>query len=386
MRGTQRVSVAIARKSVFHALSVFAFVLPHVLPAQMQQSAQVTATVITALPSIRAKGDTTLKKVSVAAIVRDRIVTYDEKQRRLLFFDFAGQLVRRVDAASSRVSSPFRGVAWLGRCAPHLLFVADPITKRMLVIDAYGNVIRSFRFSAMARRWACSEDGSIGTLMLPTSLPRGVAEKSLAAAPLVISDASGQELRQLADIPVGDTRFGGALTSIALSSSALYVGTGDTPALQEVSRSTWRTRPLSLARIEQKEMSDTEFAVIVERQLGGLWPDSIVARTSRLPHPRFHPLFREIRATRSGVLWLTLSPASANVTRLRAVAADGSTIGELQWPTAGRLLDADANHLLITSSGPEGLDSVVLLSVAWPRSARTGIRSRPDHGIGNGAR
>lgn len=304
-----------------------------------------------------------LGNVTAAVLLGRNLVVMDDARRRIVSYAPNGQPLRSIEQADRPQYGQFKQMTWMGRCAPNNLFVLDASMKRVTVLDTAMKPLRVFRPPAFAARWSCSEQAGIATLLLPGAGVRRTGGQVETRAPIVFLDAQGRVVSSSEDISAGDGLFAGVVTSIAMSTSRLYVGYGDSTLVDILDRNAKRTGVLRIGALRHREMTDAEFTKIVRRQLGASWPDSIVKRVLGLPRPRLHPLYRDVKASPDGTVWLTVSRASEDSTTFRALSSTGVLIGEVRLPHVAQILEAGDDYLVTKYTAKDGHERVALFHV-----------------------
>jgi len=274
------------------------------------------------------------------------LVTYDEVSRALVYTDRAGRELARLVAAKGTGAARFTRIGWLGVCSDGLVFAFDPGLQRVLVFDGNGHFLRFFRAPPMTMRWACSIGGTIAVLQVPQLKPYRGWTREYGFASLLLLDAQGNKTAEILHQPVGQGLWGAAQSSIAVSATRVYLGTGDTAAVRVFDLSGRQEGTLSVGELERRSMRASEYEVIVRRLLGRAWPDSVVRLFLDAPRPALHPLYRELHATATGVLWMTVSSASDSNTTLRATSATGRVIGEVRIPHVLKVFDVGEDYII----------------------------------------
>lgn len=343
-------------------MSVHAVAGALVLNAQSKPSptASATLTSLTLVP-VRTFGSvtTTSKARALSGAVRlgRYVVVLRKKPTSLTFFSVGGDSVRVIVPSDRQRNGQPKSITWIGRCARDELYVLDASAKRMLVLDAEGRYLRAFRIPSFAAQWTCTE-GGLATMLVP-----GVGSPPSSAATrlhslILLLDGNGDERGTIEGVAAGEPRFAGVATTIAMSRGKVFVGTADTTIITVYDTLGRRNGVLQLGKMPRRPMSADAFERIIRRQFGSTWPDSIVRKVQATPRPAFHPLFRDLRASPNGTLWLTLSAASDDTTRWRAFSVGGRVVGDAVLPYSARILEAGDDYLLIGRQMPAGEELV----------------------------
>jgi len=174
-------------------------------------------------------GGTRLSSGAIAIGDRTGAVVY--------FFDEKGRPLRKVGREGAGPGES-RHIDWLGRCGGDSVFAWDIQLHRVTVIGPDGTIARQTSFPP-ATTVACSRTGTFAVVGVPrfgVLVPDG--DVGRAHAELTLTDGTANATRKVADVAVGDVSLRRAVPhplgrriSIALSNERLFVGTGDSAAV-----------------------------------------------------------------------------------------------------------------------------------------------------------
>lgn len=306
------------------------------------------------------KDHASLGKVTAATLMGPQLVVMDGGRNRILSYDLGGHLIRLIEQGAPAHMAPFKQFTWMGRCARNELFVVDATMRRVTVLDTALRLLRAFRPPAFAARWSCSEQGGMAVLLLPGAGEARADGRPATRAPIYLLSAAGRVLSTTEELPVGEGLFAGTVTSIATANRRLYVGYGNAESIEVRDGHGQRIGVLPTGALANREMTGAEFDKIVRRQLGTSWPDSVVRQVLRMARPRLHPLFRDVKASPNGTLWITVSRASDDATTFRALSPQGAQLGHVRLPHVGEILEAGDDYLLTKYRAADGNERVVL--------------------------
>jgi hypothetical protein len=291
------------------------------------------------------------------------IAIADASSQTVRFFSPDGQPTRSV-GRSGQGPGEFRSIAWMGSCGADSVYVWDGGNQQMSVIaGGSGDVARQFRIpadgSAGARPMTldCSRQRTFGYLSLPaTREPTGVPNIVRGSTPLVLVDANGSVVRQVATVASGElaVRGGGGgfrplgkATSFTLVGDRVYVGTADSAAIDEyladgsrrVIRFTASERAATQAHLDGaiEEMTGTIPTAGRERAS---------AMLRQFEMPKTLPPYARLLADTDGTVWIVESFPGDATTSLRAVRPGGNVVAEVRIPRALRVFEVGRDYIL----------------------------------------
>ncbi len=307
------------------------------------------------------------------------IVIADGLEKRLRFFDETGSQ-STVVGREGEGPGEFSHIEWLGRCGGDTLFVWDSDLSRLTVVDALGNVARSYRLpddptAAAPTMVNCSRQGVFAFLGTPANMGRlqENGEWIHFRAPLSLADARGQVTRRLGEVAAFEGRPLGKTTSIALSSDYLYVGTKDSAFVDVYALDGRRVRALPVG-VAQRATSLRHYEQAIDVQVSRLASanDRRVLKELMLgwPMPEHLPLYGNLLTDPAGTLWVQISMPGDPETWLRVIGIGRENYADLRLPRHLRVLEIGLDYLLGSYEDEGGEPHVVMYRMR--RSAESG--------------
>lgn len=311
----------------------------------IEQPAQVVASVDDkdSTHTIALPGSATMLRSGVIAIS-------DAQDLQVRFFDQRGNLVR---SAGTRGSGPgeFQSIAWMGQCATDSLFVWDPLSERISVLDSTGRFARQFRIRRRPAVIRCARDGPIAMLLMPMNLrrpgPDGVSPRFV--APLWLVDHEGDSLTVLDSVPVGESRPLGLVTKVAVSPTELFIGTNDSGAV-DVFGLNGQRKGVRLLGLPGRRPTRANYEHAIDGLVAGFAIKSEREAMRRqllaIPMPDRMPSYGELLADQDGGVWAVESSTGDSVAVISLTDAMGRRIGTLSLPGPLRVVEVGPNYLL----------------------------------------
>lgn len=294
------------------------------------------------------------------------IVVADALGHAVHFFDSTGARTRVVGRQGSGPGE-FSAISWLGQCRPDSVYVWDFMQQRMTVIDRTGRVVRQFRLpldpgdGPPPATLACSSDGLIAYLGRPdltaTESDRGDFARS--TAPLLAGSLDGRVVELASRVPVVETsRHGdtfrlrplGKRAQLAAAGNLVYLGTQDSGFVDVYEVGVPGRSTLSLGAMEPRPVTQEHYDRAIAADL--VWMPSADARRRlreslvAIPMPDVLPPYSQLLSDREGNIWAVLSSPGDSMTSLRAVAPDGTVLGDLQIPAEIKVLEVGRGYVL----------------------------------------
>jgi hypothetical protein len=281
----------------------------------------------------RAIGATRLPSGSIAIA--------DASTLTVRFFSPTGQPTRSV-GRSGQGPGEFRSMLWMGSCGADSVYVWDAGNQQMSVIaGASGDVARQFRIPSgdnagpRAFLLGCSPQRTFAYTGAPTTRePTGTPNVIRGPAPLILTDADGKIVRQVATVPSGEMgAIGGAgfprplgkATSFAVAGDRIFVGTADSAAIDEYLpdgskrsiRLASKDRPATQAHLDE-----------AIEMIAGMAPpaarERAMASLRQLEMPRLLPPYASLLPDPDGLVWVVQSFPGDSATSLRAIRPGGA--------------------------------------------------------------
>jgi hypothetical protein len=313
------------------------------------------------------------------------IVVADAGAPGLQYFDAKGQHLKTV-GHTGQGPGDFRTVTWVARCAKDSVFAWDFPQMRITTFDGAGNLGRTFPFGTPGGAQIISACNPSGTLVLfgrgrrlpPASAPDPNAGYFIISmvAPIQLVDAAGTVTATLGEVPAGEMvggnmngRGGGGMprplgqsTSFALSADRLFVGTGDSAAVDVYSFDGKRTATLSL-RVPMRASTKEQYERAAENYLS-IAP-APMRETARkwvlgIPMPPRLPPYTGLFTDPDGLLWVVLSVPGDKDTQLRAIRATGAVVADAVVPVNLSVFEIGADYILGAREDADGEQHVVM--------------------------
>lgn len=285
------------------------------------------------------------------------IVIADGLGATVRFFDASGKLKLGV-GRQGEGPGEFEGLAWLGQCGRDSVFAWDRMLHRITVIDAAGEVVRTYRVPADFQGWrlatlSCSRTGIFAFLAFPqgTRPPSPTGESPHFKAPLSLADATGKLTHSLGEVAVAESRPLGKATSIAVSADRLYVGTKDSAFVDMYDLDGQRIRSLPV-HVPVRAPTMRHYERAIDQQVAWL---AVVEEREQMrqvlldiPMPEYAPPYGMLFTDPGGILWIETSILGDPMTTLRAIDTDGHVIVDVILPPELRVLEVGRDYILAT--------------------------------------
>jgi hypothetical protein len=154
----------------------------------------------------------------------------------------------------------------------------------------------------------------------------------------------------------------GKSTAFVVASDRLYVGTGDSAAV-DVFGLTGKAMPRIALRIPTRIASRENYERAVDdivAAIGGGMREVIRDRFLELPRPKSLPPYFDLLIDSTDLVWVVLTGPGDPDTRLRAVDATGQTRSEIRLPFAISVTDIGMDYILGIKSDSDGVEHVVM--------------------------
>ena len=279
------------------------------------------------------------------------------------FFSATGQPGRSV-GRSGQGPGEFRSMLWMGSCGADSVYVWDAGNQRMSVIaGASGDVARQFSIPSgdnggpRAYILGCSGQRTFAYLGAPTTRdPTGTPNVIRGPSPLVLTDAEGKIVRQIATVPSGEMgairgagfpRPLGKATSFAVAGDRIFVGTADSAAIDEyLPDGSKRTIQL---RMTERPATQAHLDEAIE-VIAGIAPPAARERATaslrELEMPKMLPPYAALLPDPDGLVWLVQSFPGDATTSLRAVRPGGAVAADVQLLRALRVFEVGRDYIL----------------------------------------
>lgn len=298
------------------------------------------------------------------------IVIADGTGPAIWFFDAEGRPLRSV-GRSGRGPGEFGIISWLRQCGPDSVFAYDLTLQRLSVLGRDGRIVRQLRMPVVPSILACSPGGVLAVLPRyrvdspPAGPPRRVR------VPLSLVNSQGRVLRTIGGVQSLEVAWVnawlprplGRRTSLALFGDRLYVGTGDSAAI-EVFGLDGRRLPTIVLRLPSRspqrrhleraiEATSVFLATPLHRRL---LRDALMG----IPVPDRLPPYSAILADPIGTLWVVTSFPGDSVTRLLEFDSRGQPLGEALIPVELSVFEIGRDYVLGAYEDSEGEPAVAL--------------------------
>ena len=300
--------------------------------------------------------------IAATRLSRGRIVVADRSLPAVLYFDATGGLTRTA-GRKGKGPDEFDDLTWLGQCRADSVFVLDGSLHRMTVLDASGKMVRQERFpmEVYQDRIACNRNGRFAAI----GNVRGgdhVDVKTWTFAPVrgsvSVSDPGGRFAEVLSDIPVRVPRPLGQTTTMALSSTHLYVGTNDSAVVDRFTLSGARAGRLPV-HVSRQRPTARQYDMAIDAHLAFMFPSMAErrehkSRFTRIPPPEFRPLYGEVIADATGTAWVVISALDEPKTRLQVLSDGAGPAAVITLPRSMRLFEIGPDYVLGRYDDEEG--------------------------------
>ncbi len=312
------------------------------------------------------------------------IVIADARSRALQFVDAAGTFVRTVhDAGGS--PSDLVDVTWVSSCGTDSVIAWDYVVTRLTIYDVGGRVLGTASLPDAGPQYvlACDDRGRMayeGPHTRDSAPPVAGARTDVAGfiGRLVVGKpGAGTESMFDRPIPLTEivTLLGptgrstgrierplGHVAHYCLAGDSLYVGTGEQPQVDIYRLNGTRLGGFAIDAAG-RPATKPAYASAVTRLLNtAVTIPSDARRNAALavPMPTTLPFYSNLLCDPEGLIWVVLSAAGDPDTHVRAVRADGHTVGEVTLVGDVRVFEVGVDYILGARDDPNGQQRVVL--------------------------
>ena len=305
----------------------------------------------------------------------DRIVVSDYDAPAVRFFDLRGRHIRSVGREGAGPGE-FRRLSSVRACGADSVFAHDSRLHRMTAIDTAGTMVRQFRTPTQALNIACSRAGVVVVQLRSQGAMNAPGTYDVEYSSILLMDTQGDTTAVLDSIRLVDERPLGTLTTVAAADDRVYVGTAESSYVDVYSlegRHQGRVRTGVARRPATKAMQEA----FVDNMLEGMYRDDPQQLAKfrehflSAPMPSHAPAYRRVLAAPNAMLWVDLTLPGDTTKWLRAIAPDGTILGDARLPPAMEPLSVDDEYLFVRYEDSGGEPHVAMYRVREPaRSAR----------------
>lgn len=303
---------------------------------------------------------------SATRLPSGEIVVAEGSAGALRVFNASGRPARTVGRRGAGPGE-FQYVSWIGQCGDTVV-AWDFVQRRFSFLNDSARVIRQTApvTGAIPFTVACSRRASLIAAHAWGSPPRpGTAPMFRYQAPLVFLDHNATIAKQIDSVASGEMAIigGGAgprplgkYTHLAMSSTALYVSTGDSAVIQVYGHSGASLGAIR-TNVARAEPSQRQVDLAIEAAIAfGPKPlrDRLRPAMQALERPRQLPPFSGLLVDALDILWVVLSFPGEGATRLRALDSQGGTLGEVHIPADLRVFEIGRDYILGLHETAEG--------------------------------
>lgn len=303
----------------------------------------------------------------------DRIVIGDYDGLAVRFFDLSGHHIRSVGRGGAGPGE-FRRLSSVRACGADSVFAYDSRLHRMIVIDTAGTIVRHFRTPTQALNIACSRSGVVVVQMWSQGAMSAPGTYDVEHSSILWTTARGDTITVLDSIRLVDERPLGTLTTVAVADDRVYVGTAESSYVDVYSmdgRYQSRVRTGVARRPASKAMQEA----FVDDMLEGMFLDNPEQRANSrkqflsAPLPTHAPAYRRVLAAPNGVLWVDLTLPADTARWLRAIAPDGTILGDAYFQLNAEPLSVDNEYLFMRYEDLLGEPHVSVYRLREPASS-----------------
>jgi hypothetical protein len=312
----------------------------------------------TAGPALFGKVVGAVRQGSGAVLVADRL------NRELRLFSASGELMKVVGRFGAGPGE-FRAISSLRRCSADSAFVYDLALRRVSVFDPSAAYVRAIDPGIWSLDgippydfW-CNSHGTLAVLHRSSEPPRGPGPRRPQVAITLVAPNGG--LVRLGNVPASERYFHGSediarplgkVTSIALGTTVVYVGTGDA---FEVSQFSLQGERLGMVRETRSPINVTPAHVtqyisdLHDRRSG---PGTLDKKTREaiyrdLEYPKTFPAYSRLIVDPSDNLWIEDYPVPGATDRGWSVFSKGRfAIARMRVPSNFEILEIGSDHVL----------------------------------------
>lgn len=303
----------------------------------------------------------------VAGAVRQgsgAIVVADRLNQELRVFSATGDFLRTIGRFGAGPGE-FRTIAAIRRCAGDSTFVYDVSLRRLSVFSPSGTYARAVDLGTWSAEgmppydlW-CNAKGMVAALHRSSEPPAGPGPRR-PQVQVTISSPDGA-LVHLGYVPASERYFFGSediarplgkLTSVALGSDRVYVGTGDTFEVRALS---FRGESLGVVREDRKPVTvaPADVTRYIEELNARLSGPAALDRTTRerilrsFQYPKTFPAYGRLLVDPGDNLWVEDFPIPGATERGWSIfSKDGHAIGRLRVPVNFEILETGLEYVL----------------------------------------
>ena len=344
-------------------LTVLLLAALHAAPGQQPRAWRVSDQPILSIGSRDAEGPGLFGTITGAVRLSSGVVVVaDEASLELRFFSAAG---RHLKTSGGKGSGPgeFRTMHPIQRCAGDSIYVYDSTLFRISVFSPAGVLLRTTDL----RKWVpdglppydfwCNDAGILAFVHRSAAPPPGEGPyRPNVQISLVGSNDSVVPLGTFAateryfQSPNSSLRNLGKVTSVAIGSRVLYVGTGEA---YEVSRFSLRGERLAALREARPTAPVTNEQVnayikgLVARASKRVEPSRYQAYLRGLQWPKAYPAYASVKVDALDNLWIEDYPVpGAAVRNWTVYSQSGAKTAVLSLPRGFRLMEAGRDYVL----------------------------------------
>ncbi len=316
----------------------------------------IAATPVLSISSENVAGQPQFLDAAGATLLADgAVVVADRRRPGILFFDQRGRLVRVVGRKGSDLGE-FQFPAWVLHCSSDSLYVWDSRLARMTVMDSAGKVVRDFFLPHLPYRLSCAVGGPLAVLDRPAIIermdPRGRSLRRYFGT-LWLADGRGAVRAVIGQTDLAENRPLGRLTNIAVGGNRIYVGTAES-AFVDVRSVDGRSLPSISVGVARREATAADYERAIDRMVHGFtdraYRERMRKEISRIPKPKWLPIYGEIFADPGGTLWIVISAPADSETVLRVIGHDGRVLGDVSLLSNAKVLEIGREHIIALES------------------------------------
>ena len=301
--------------------------------------------------------------IAATRLSNGTIVVADRSLPAIVHFSAKGTLTKTV-GRKGKGPGEFDDLTWMAQCRADSVFVFDGSSRRMSVIDVEGHIVRQEEFPVPAYqdRMACSRSGRFAVISNIRGGDRVDVKTwtfSQVRGSVSISDASGLFSEVLTDVPVRVPRPLGQTTTLALSSTYLYIGTNDSAVVERLTLTGAPAGRLAVA-VSRQAPTARQYDMAIDAHLAFVFPSMAErrehkSRFTRIPPPEFRPLYGAVIADHAGSAWVVVSALDEPKTRLQLLSEGGASPGTvIALPRNLRVFEIGRDHVLGRYEDEEG--------------------------------
>ena len=295
--------------------------------------------------------------------------------------------VLRIVGRSGRGPGEFHRLSWLAQCGDDSLYAWDLTLRRLTIVDGKRMAVASDQLTPEAQPrspipayLSCSRTGLLAFVGRPANPDvNGTGSQfERVSAGLVVGHIGGGHFTTLRTVQVGEIarasgswypRPLGRTTVLAVSSTRLFVGTGDSAAVDVYSLDGTHLRTIRVS--SPPRAPDTTHVNRATAQLTAYLSGDIRERfrsTLRsIPAPRHLAPYSALLADGNDNLWVVVSVAGDRETRLQRYSTQGDGFTEIRIPRDMTVLEVGRDHVLGLYEEEDGEQHIVMYRLRAPR-------------------